>query len=942
MKTLRFLKLLTVLAALAGTPAMAQLSQIQRSELRDTNLLGPWNPGFENGKSYWTNTGATFAITTTNPLDGTTSANWTPTAASQTLDSHAVTVSAGMLSGSCQATIVYTGGDANTTFEVFDVTASGIVAGASQVLATVTVPTPVTIPFSCPAAADSIKLRLTSTASGALVKLDKAFLGSVGFTGISSISPVVFSEPKTVVGSVGSSGQIAQGHALTTTEWPFATSGKLAYYNLNASATTDGSGALSCSSAACTLTNSATPVAITATDLFGNANSAANFVGASSEVLTNTNVFFNPSGATSFVVGGWFNSAWTTLYSLVGQWPSNSDRGWNITTDTTGRLFFQVNTTGGASTSDAPPPAATLTSGWHHVAMQFNTSTQTLKGYLDGKLVQTFITASASQRATSGQAFTIGKDGNVGSFFTGSAFGVFFGNSVVMNDDDIRKIAAFTWNHNKNTPAASQLLTGNWYRADSNIANQLTSAWVVHKGTNTLYTDFSDIASTASIDFSMASQAVTPSNIPVYSYDSGWLSAAPATTIPHGLSAIPGNVQVAYESNTPNAGNYEVLPSGSWCSYDATNLYCDWTGLTVSGSNQVRVQAWLPGTQVAVTAAGSATSGVVNTTAQTFSGAKTFNGPIDAAGGWAADTASYATGSLPGLLSATTQTIGGAKTFNGNIFVASGQGVSIGTTSPNATLEADGASGVMLATNRGSSSFLTGQGGNTSVIFQNSATSAQSNQVQIVAGASGTAELDLTTPTGGGGTHGLISYSNSTDTLLLGAGGVGNLSVTTNGVVTVGVNGVTASTVHQINGRLVQNDSGTDSAAFYMAACTTGGGGSTTWTLGTSNLPSNSNSNIVYGHVEVTVNSGAVGATNTYVCNFSHFGTGAGFNQGIGTCTALAGGSGSTTTPTLGVVSGGSNPMVWQIVIPAGGNSVVRTTVGRRNGSSWVFNTSGC
>lgn len=786
------IKFLCALSLFLEPVAMAQMTGIQRAELRDTNLLGPFNPAFENGKQGWTNTGGTFITITSSALEGTHSASWTPTASGQTLDSKAVTVPAGMVGGQCQGSMLYSGADANTTFEVLDTTTSTILA--SQVLTSAATPANVLLPFTCPAAGDTIKLRLISTASGSAVVIDKTFLGTVGFTGIASTSPVVFSEPKTVVGSVGTSGQISLGHALTSTEWPFAIAGKLAFYNLNASATTDGSGALSCTSAACTLTNSGTPVAITATDIFGNANSAANFVGASSEVLTNTNAFFNPGSGTSFVVGGWFNSTWGTAYSLVGQWPSNSDRGWNITTDAAGHLFFQVNTTGSATSNDGGSTAATLASGWHHVAMQFNTSNSTVRGYLDGKLVQTYSTSSANQRATSGQSFTIGKDGNVGSFFTGSAFGVFFVNGAVMTDEDIHKVASYTWAHNKSLPAASEWLTGNWYRSDSNLINQLTSGWVVHKDSNTLYTDLSDMGPTSFVDFKMASSATSPVSIPVYSYDSGLLASTPPTTIPHGLGSKPGSVRISYESNASGAGTYQDLSPGDFCSYDNTNLYCSWPSVLVIGpSNQIEIQAWLPGAQAAVAAASATNSGLVNTSAQSFGGAKTFSGAMDASGGWAADTAQDASGTLRGLVSASAQTLGGTKTFNGGIIVPSGQAVGIGTTSPLHQLE-------LLNTSTGSVMDFLGQAKSASNSFGEinflSSTGAQEAAITGGADVSNNSVLTLLADGRSTGTNaGTMAFVTSNGGSLVAAG-----SVNGPGAWTFGPSGNTGINLN-VNGR---------------------------------------------------------------------------------------------------------------------------------------------
>ena len=650
-----FKKSLILLAlALWMTPdaAQAQLSQIQRSELRDNNLLGPFNPGFENGKQYWVNTSGTFAITTTSTLigSGTTSGQWTAAGSGNTLTSKSTTVPAGLFGAACQVSILHKGGDANVVLEAFDVTTSTALGQLTLAAATNYVLD--VIPFICPAAADSINLRLRATAASALFDLDSAFLGTPAFTGIVSTSPVVYSQPKTVVGAVGTAGQINAGHALTTTEWPFTIAGKLAFYNLSSSATTDNSTALSCTSgtAACTLTNTGT-APVTATDIFGASNAAVSFNG-STQTLNTTDQFFNPAAANSYAMGGWFKlTNWASgspQMLISSDFGGTAGHGYMLSATSTGQIDV-TDFSDGSGASGVSAEATSIATGWtagswHHVAYVYDKSAQLMKVYGDGRLLAT--TSMNRTVATTNIIFRIsGRQNSVIQLFTGSAEQVFFQNSssYVMTDDDIRKIFAYSWAHNKAVSTANQWLHGNWYRADSNVANQLSSAWVVHKDSNTLYTDFSDMAATAFVDFSLANQAMTATTIPVNSYDSGWSSTTPATTLAHGLGAIPSRVEVNYESATPSAGNYQTLNSGDYCSYDATNIYCDWDTLTIDSTHLIRVQAFLPGTSVAVQAAGSANSGIVNTTAQTFAGAKTFSTPIDGSSVAAASTSATGT-----------------------------------------------------------------------------------------------------------------------------------------------------------------------------------------------------------------------------------------------------------------------------------------------------------
>lgn len=174
------MRYLSLLLLLLSDLALGQVTSVQRAEFRDSNLLGPYNSGFENGKQGWAASGGTFAVTSSSPLDGKTSAQWTPSTSGQTLDSTAISLPAGAQGNTCQASILYKGSDANTTFEVYDVTSTSVVSGTAIVLSPATVPSPVTVAFACPSSADSIKLRLTSTGSSAQITFDKAFLGIIG------------------------------------------------------------------------------------------------------------------------------------------------------------------------------------------------------------------------------------------------------------------------------------------------------------------------------------------------------------------------------------------------------------------------------------------------------------------------------------------------------------------------------------------------------------------------------------------------------------------------------------------------------------------------------------------------------------------------------------------------------------------------------------------
>lgn len=133
------------------------------------------NAGFESGiTNGWTNTGGTFSAVTAgaNLLIETRSATFDASATSQSVQSTAYTVPNGLKGLPCSASILYLGGDANLSLQVFD----GSVVLANRTLVTATVPTFYPVPFVCPTSG-TIQLRVISSADAALVSLDQMYLG---------------------------------------------------------------------------------------------------------------------------------------------------------------------------------------------------------------------------------------------------------------------------------------------------------------------------------------------------------------------------------------------------------------------------------------------------------------------------------------------------------------------------------------------------------------------------------------------------------------------------------------------------------------------------------------------------------------------------------------------------------------------------------------------
>lgn len=132
------------------------------------------NPGFESGITLdWSNTGGTFAATSSNPLVGRQSANFTASATGQSFQSGLHAIPLGLQGQACVGSMMYVGGDANLTFEVLDNSSNVL---ASQVLSASSSASVVNLPFLCPSSG-SVQLKVASSASSALLKSDNMFLG---------------------------------------------------------------------------------------------------------------------------------------------------------------------------------------------------------------------------------------------------------------------------------------------------------------------------------------------------------------------------------------------------------------------------------------------------------------------------------------------------------------------------------------------------------------------------------------------------------------------------------------------------------------------------------------------------------------------------------------------------------------------------------------------
>lgn len=151
------------------------------------NLLT--NPGFEDGiSSNWTNSGGTYALATgSNILFELIGAAFTATAGGQYFESAAIAVPEVLKGSLCMVKINYKGADSNYYLTVLDSSNVELIpTTARAVLTTATSARAAKIYFTCPSSG-SVKMRVQSTAAGAVGYFDQAVLGESDAKGVAAI-----------------------------------------------------------------------------------------------------------------------------------------------------------------------------------------------------------------------------------------------------------------------------------------------------------------------------------------------------------------------------------------------------------------------------------------------------------------------------------------------------------------------------------------------------------------------------------------------------------------------------------------------------------------------------------------------------------------------------------------------------------------------------------
>lgn len=297
----------------------------------------------------------------------------------------------------------------------------------------------------------------------------------------------------TTIGTVGSAGQMAAGHVLTLTSFPSAAQSITAFYNLTN--VSDGNPTTNK-----TLINNGTAL-FTGSGILGVSNSCLTLNG-TTQYLSSSDSFFDP-GDTDFTTGGWFNlNSWSTgTQTLISQWNSSSGQSFAVNISGTSILVYYSTT--GIDTLLGPSYNYTGLTSWHHVAIKYVASTNTLYLYLDGKIVSSFICSSNLYTVGTNRRFNFGTYSNgMGQFVNGYMDELFFCNGMAFTDNDISKIYARKYSHNLNITPLSQ----HWVIQAQSAGGQIRELFdnIVDMQANDLYYDLSDESSTTQVSLRLA------------------------------------------------------------------------------------------------------------------------------------------------------------------------------------------------------------------------------------------------------------------------------------------------------------------------------------------------------------------------------------------------------------------------------------------------------
>jgi len=413
-----------------------------------------------------------------------------------------------------------------------------------------------------------------------------------------AINPKVYSISQ-AIGSVGSAGQIAAGHALAAGSFPSAlAAASRSWFPLIANPN-DGS------ANANNLTANGSLV-YTGADLFGASNAAANLDGVDDN-FSSTAAFFNPGNGKSFAVFGWVAlNDWTPASAVVfaGQENSAADRGFAMDINSSGNIYFYATNTAGSYDTTISVANPGFTNGsWHHLAMVYDYTAGLLKGFIDGKLVVQG--ALANVRSVTSPMFRIGAIRTTPAFFAAGKFSQWgFVNNYLLTDDDLRRLMAYRFDHNKNVLQKNQ----DWkVILATPCAFPNWTPIVCQADPNSLYADFSDLSSTETVDLALLDMGMSPAVVPAVPPFDQTYTSNPTFPLTHGQIEVPRLVIIAKDASN----DWHTMDAAGMIKADATQIKGSVQTLFDASYTAVRIIALAGNSPTGVKEAESGSPGIV-------------------------------------------------------------------------------------------------------------------------------------------------------------------------------------------------------------------------------------------------------------------------------------------------------------------------------------------
>ena len=407
-----------------------------------------------------------------------------------------------------------------------------------------------------------------------------------------AVLPIAYRLPKQVIGTPGSTGQIAMGHVLDARSFRTTLTGStLSIYKLRNDAN-DSNGTRH-------LTNDNTAL-FTGTNILGEVNKAANLNGTNQRFRV-TDAFFNVGDSDFFACVRVKTASWTSgsdviMSQLLSGVGAVGNPGWQLQKNANNvKLSVPDSTTTTAIiyTIDTSTYSA---SSWHSFMVAYRASDNQWFLYIDGALAASGNTSFANITQTSG-IFVLGADeytSPTGSAcWTGemedAAFGLIFPDA-----EEARRYHAYRIDHNAVVLPEKQKWSATVF---SRTATEDNTSWLVDKvDSNSTFVDFFNQSLTDSVELWMEdlglSSALVVQNTSGGPFDTTYTSD-PTFPIAHGQSSDIPAVRIDYRDATTL--KWSSTTGEGRITTDSTNLNGSVTDLFTGGADRVRIIAAAPG-----------------------------------------------------------------------------------------------------------------------------------------------------------------------------------------------------------------------------------------------------------------------------------------------------------------------------------------------------------